>query len=185
MKKLSFIRQYIANPSKVGAVLPSSKYLSDKMLEEVNFEQSKYIVEYGPGTGVFTKKILERRNASTVVVLIESNKAFYHLLKEKYSYEMNLIIIYGSAENIEEYLNDYQIPYADYIISGLPFASLPNHISNNILSSTLKVMKTGGRFVTFQYTKFKILLFKQYFPNINMKREFRNLPPAYILNCMQ
>lgn len=185
MEILSFISQYFVNPSKIGAILPSSRYLRDKMLEEVNFEKSKYIVEYGPGTGVFTEKILARRNASTVVVLIENNKAFYHVLKEKFSNEKNLIIIHGSAEHIEEYLNDYQIPYADYIISGLPFASLPNHVSNHILSSTLKVMKIGGRFITFQYTKFKISLLRQYFPTISVKREYRNLPPAYILTCMR
>ncbi|MGE7759742.1 hypothetical protein [Peribacillus sp. NPDC097895] len=50
MKKFdfSFIYQYIVNPKTVGAILPSSRYLSNKMIKEINFKDAKYIVEYGP-----------------------------------------------------------------------------------------------------------------------------------------
>ncbi|MDM5356441.1 rRNA adenine N-6-methyltransferase family protein [Peribacillus sp. ACCC06369] len=185
MKKFdfSFIYQYIVNPKTVGAILPSSRYLSNKMIKEINFKDAKYIVEYGPGTGVFTEKILALRNQSTIVVLIENNREFYYLLKKKFWNEKNFIVIHGSAEHVQHYLNEYKIPYADYIISGLPFASLPQNVSNKILSSTLNVLKTGGEFVTFQYTKVKIPLLKKYFSKITLKREYRNIPPAYILRC--
>lgn len=179
----SFIYQYFVYPKTVGAILPSSRYLSNKMVKEINFKDAKYIVEYGPGTGVFTEKILARRNQSTIVVIIENNREFYHLLKKKFRHEKNLIVIHGSAEHVQRYLNTHRIPYADYIISGLPFASLPHTLSNRILSSTLDVLKTGGEFVTFQYTKFKIPLLKKYFSKITLKREYRNIPPAYILRC--
>ena len=54
-----FLSQYITNPRSIGAVLPSSKFLADKMVESIDFKKAKYIVEYGPGTGVFTNKLLE------------------------------------------------------------------------------------------------------------------------------
>ncbi|GIO27425.1 class I SAM-dependent methyltransferase [Ornithinibacillus bavariensis] len=183
MKKGSFIYQYLFNPRTVGAVRPSSGFLSNKMVEGIKYKDTKYIVEYGPGTGVFTEKILERRNKETLVVVIESNQAFYQVLKKKFNNVRNLIIIFGSAEHIEQYLKEYNIPYVDYIISGLPFASLPQNVSKEILSNTLKVLKTGGEFVTFQYTKVKIPFLRNYFPNITVNREFRNIPPAYILHC--
>lgn len=153
------------------------------MVEGINFQDAKYIVEYGPGTGAFTEKILERRRNNTIIVLIESNREFYNLLKEKLNCEENLIIIYGSAEHVQHYLNDNRIPYADYIISGLPFASLPSHVSDKILTNTLRVLKSGGEFVTFQYSKVKLPLLKAYFPSIKVKREYKNIPPAYILIC--
>ncbi|NHC43210.1 class I SAM-dependent methyltransferase [Bacillus sp. MM2020_1] len=183
MSSFSFIYQYITNPRTVGAIRPSSRYLSNKMVEGINFRNTKYIVEYGPGTGVFTEKILEKRNKNTVIVVIENNKEFYQLLKKKYNNVSNFILIHGSAEHVQQYLNDYRIPYVDYVISGLPFASLPEYVSNKILSSTLKILKTGGEFVTFQYTKVKIPLLKTYFPIITIKREYRNILPAYILKC--
>ncbi|MBJ8072151.1 rRNA adenine N-6-methyltransferase family protein [Bacillus cereus] len=183
MKPLSFLSQYITNPRNVGAVLPSSKFLADKMVESINFKEAKYIVEYGPGTGVFTNKLLEKRSSNTTLLLVENNKEFYLLLKEKYKKKKNVFIVLGSAENIDEYLQGYCIPYADYIVSGLPFSSLPPNVSKKILLTTTKILKEGGNFITFQYTKFKKNFLNQFFNRIDVKRELRNVPPAYIFNC--
>ncbi|ACA40455.1 class I SAM-dependent methyltransferase [Lysinibacillus sp. fkY74-1] len=183
MKNLSFIFQYMFNPRSVGAILPSSKYLSKKMVKEIDFEQAEYIVEFGPGTGVFTENILKKRKQTTKVVLVENNKEFYTLLKARYIKEKNFVIIDSSAEYIEDILIENDIPYADYIISGLPFASLPKNVSSNILRNSLKVLKEDGLFITFQYTKFKLTFLESYFSKIDINREIRNFPPAYIMSC--
>ncbi|TQR36408.1 class I SAM-dependent methyltransferase [Brevibacillus brevis] len=184
MKRLSFLFQYIVNPKSVGAILPSSRFLGNKMMEGIDFKKAKYIVEYGPGTGIFTEKLIKNRNRRTVILLVENNKEFYSLLKEKFSEEENLFIVYGSAENIEEYVRDYDIPFVDYVISGLPFASLPEHVSSKILVSTTKILKSNGQFITFQYTKLKKAFIEQFFKKIDVKWEFRNVPPAYVFNCV-
>lgn len=62
-------------------------------------------------------------------------------LKKRYTDIENLYIINGSAENIDEYLKDFNIPYIDYVVSGLPFASLPRSISSNILRKTMCLLK--------------------------------------------
>ncbi|MGE6599681.1 class I SAM-dependent methyltransferase [Bacillus proteolyticus] len=183
MKHLSFLFQYIAHPRNIGAVIPSSKFLADKMLESIDFKKAKYIVEYGPGTGVFTKKLLEKRNVNTTLLLVENNKEFDLLLKEKFKKEKNLYIVCGSAENIDEYLKGHCIPYADYIVSGLPFSSLPQNVSNKILLTTTKILKEDGKFITFQYTKFKKNFINRFFAKIDVKRELKNLPPAYVFSC--
>lgn len=183
VNKLSFLFQYILNPKTVGAVFPSSGFLGDKMIEDVNFKDAQYIAEYGPGTGVFTDKLIRKRNSKTVILLVEHNNQFYSLLQEKYKEVNNVFIVHGSAENIEQHLKEYGIPYVDYVISGLPFASLPQHVSRKILLSTIKVMKEDGRFITFQYTKFKKAFINQFFSQTDIKREYRNFPPAYILSC--
>ncbi|MFJ7737635.1 class I SAM-dependent methyltransferase [Lysinibacillus sp. NPDC097287] len=183
MKKLSFLIQYLINPKTVGAILPSSSFLGDRMIEKIDFKAAKYIVEYGPGTGVFTDKLIKKREPKTVIVLVENNKEFYSLLREKYKEEDHVFIKYGSAENIERYLKEYGIPYVDYVISGLPFASLPKNVSNEILLNTTRILKKDGRFITFQYTKIKKAFFNQFFTKIDVKREYRNFPPAYIFSC--
>lgn len=183
MKKFKFIYQFITNPKTVGAILPSSSFLGDKMIEKINFKKAKYIVEYGPGTGVFTEKLINKRDPQTVILLVENNKNFYSLLKEKYKEEDRIFIEYGSAEKIERYLRKYRIPYVDYVISGLPFASLPKNVSNEILLNTTKILKEDGLFITFQYTKIKKAFFNQFFTKIDMTKEYRNFPPAYIFSC--
>lgn len=183
MKSIKFFLQYLFYPRKVGAVLPSSDYLAEKMIETIEFQSAKYIVEYGAGTGVFTDKIIKYRKPDTVVMLFESNKVFCETLREKYKSENNLIIINDTAENIDKYVKIHGFPYIDYVISGLPFASLPKNVSNVILNKTRKLLKSGGKFNTFQYTLLKKALFNQYFEQIDIKREYRNVPPAFVLSC--
>lgn len=183
MKRLSFIMQYILNPRTVGAVLPSSQRLAEKMITNIDFAKAQYIVEYGPGTGVFTDKLLKNRNKDTIILLIENNREFYDLLEEKYKEETNLYIINDSAENIDKYLKIYSIPCVDYVVSGLPFASLPVGVSSNILSKTRMILNQDGDFITFQYTLLKKGFINKYFKSISIKRELINMPPAYVFCC--
>ena len=180
---LSFIKQYITKPRTVGAVLPSSKYLADKMTENINFNKAKCIVEYGAGTGVFTDNIIKQKTEDTMVLIFENNMEFYNTLNEKYSNIANIYIINDSAEHVGKYLHQYGIEFADYIISGLPFASLPQEISTKILHQTKAYLKPGGSFITFQYTLLKKDFIEQFFPQIDVKREVRNVPPAYVFCC--
>jgi len=167
----------------VGAVMPSSKYLARKMVKSINFNDARYIVEYGAGTGVFTNEILKYRKTDTIVLLFENNIEFYNLLKEKYEREPNLYIINDSAAHVGKYLLEHNAEMADYIVSGLPFASLPPEVSTNILTATKKYLKPGGRFITFQYTLLKKDFIQQFFSGIDINREIRNVPPAYVLSC--
>ncbi len=52
MKNLSFLTQFFANPKTIGAILPSSSFLGDKMIEKIDFNVAKYIVVSGPDTGI-------------------------------------------------------------------------------------------------------------------------------------
>lgn len=178
-----FIKQYIKNPKTIGAVAPSSEKLAYKMVEDINFLNATCIVEYGPGTGVFTEKILDKKKDSTIFIAIEYNPEFYKILKDRFKNETNFILINDSAENLKKYLNKYNIDKVEYIVSGLPFASLPDAMSKKILSITKEVLEGKGAFITFQYTLLKMKLFKIYFGNIGRKKVLLNLPPAYILKC--
>lgn len=114
---------------------------------------------------------------------MEQNEEFYLLLKETFKDEKNVFIVNGSAENSSQYVKDYGMPYIDYVISGLPFASLPTTVSANILLDTAKILKRDGEFITFQYTTLKKPFFEQFFTKIDVKRELRNVPPAYVFSC--
>lgn len=183
MEWAAFIKQYITKPRTVGAILPSSKYLADKMVEDIDFNHARYIVEYGPGTGVFTDRLLKNRKSDTVILLFEYNKKFCKMLRRKYKTEPNVHIINDSAEYIDKYLTQYEVPWVDYIVSGLPFASLPQNVSSNILDKARKYLKEDGKFITFQYTLLKKGFIQQYFGKISIKWEARNIPPAYVFCC--
>lgn len=166
-----------------GAIRPSSDRLAERMISTIDFKDCDCIIEYGPGTGIFTKKILEKRDKQTKVILIEYNEEFYNSLIKKYDKEEGLYIVNDSAENVDIHLENYGIRKVDIIISGLPFTTLPKKMSKTILEKTKKIVGNKGAFITFQYSKMKESLIKTYFDNINWEKEMLNLPPAYVLKC--
>jgi phospholipid N-methyltransferase len=93
----------------------------------------------------------------------------------------NVHIVHGNAENVGTYLKQYGFDHADYIISGLPFTTLPKGVSDSILTATNKALGENGRFITFQYSLVKQRFFRRYFSITDYLREVRNLPPAYVL----
>lgn len=183
MDRVLFLSQYIRNPRTIGAIIPSSQALAEKMVESIDFGNAKCIVEYGPGTGVFTQKLVENKREDMPLIVIEFNEDLCEVLRDKFRAEKNVHIINDSAENIEGYLEYYNVKELRYVVSGLPFASLPKEMSENILDKTRNILGEDGQFITFQYTLFKKRYIQKFFPTINIKRVIRNFPPAYVFTC--
>lgn len=60
----------------------------------------------------------------------------------------------------------------------------PKDVSNKILRQTRNILKRNGLFITFQYTLLKKEFITGYFKRINIERVVFNLPPAYVLKCI-
>jgi phospholipid N-methyltransferase len=183
MIPMRFFSQYVKHPRSVGAVLPSSQQLSQQMVASIDFEKAQCIVEYGPGTGVFTKQLIDKKSGNTKLLVFENNEKFYRILLQKYGGLKNVHIIFDSAERVSHYLKKHGLSKADYIVSGLPFASLPKEVSEEILRETKKVLDEGGEFITFQYTKFKQKYFQTFFSDIKVDTVIFNMPPAFVFKC--
>lgn len=178
---VQFFWEFVKHPKMIGAVAPSGKSLAKKMMEPIQFECAHCIVEYGPGMGSFTRELIERKNPDTKLFLIENNSVFYRRLKKEFGEKEGVFVIFDSAEKINTYLKKYGVDTADYIVSGLPFTSLPARVSKNIMEATQKAIGRRGKFITFQYSMAKRKFFSRYFIIVGRLLEFKNLPPAYVL----
>ncbi|QJX49072.1 methyltransferase domain-containing protein [Hymenobacter taeanensis] len=177
----SFVEEFFRNPAMVGSLVPSSPELTEKVMQPINFTQARCIVEYGPGTGVFTDALMKRRRPETVLVLIETNRRFSQLLQERYASHTNVHIIHGTAEKTEEYLQPLGIEQVDYVVCGLPFSSLPRRLGWRILEHTQRLLQPAGQLVLFQYTLLNKRLFERFFRPISEAHVLLNVPPAYVL----
>ena len=61
------------------------------------------LVELGPGTGIFTEKMIKKLPADTHLVVIELNDVFYQNLTEKVKHE-RCHIVHGSANDLQKIL---------------------------------------------------------------------------------
>lgn len=175
-----FLLEYLKHPVRVGAIAPSSKVLAQEMMKPVDFENARVIVEYGPGTGSFTKELFVRKKPETKLVLIEQNQTFFQEMTAQYHGKNNTVVLHGSAEDAVTLLSAEGHTQADVVISGLPFTSLPQSVTLGVFDATKRILGERGIFVTFQYSRVKEKLFAQHFLIVNRSRVRRNLPPAYI-----
>jgi phospholipid N-methyltransferase len=83
-EQLKFLCQYVLKPTVVGAVAPSSPSLARKMVEWIDWNEVRAVVEYGPGTGAFTRRILSEIRPGTRFFAIEVNGHFVDVLRRRY-----------------------------------------------------------------------------------------------------
>ncbi len=180
-----FLREYINAPDTIGAVAPSSRHLAAAMTASIDFDKARCIVEYGAGTGVFTREVAAGKRRDTTYIVIEQNDRFYEMLQEQFHGIPGVVLIHGDAGNVCGFLREQGFWHADYIISGLPFTSLPRQVSHRILTQTQKAIGAEGVFTTFQYTLLRKTFLENYFDIQKIVRVWRNLPPAYVLHMKQ
>ena len=177
-----FLREYLSTPDTIGAIAPSSRHLAAAMPASIDFDKARCIVEYGAGTGVFTQAVAARKRRDTTYIVIEQNERFYEILQKQFHGIPGMALIHGDAGNVCGFLREQGFRHADYIISGLPFTSLPRQVSHRILSQTQKAIGTEGVFTTFQYTLLRKAFLENYFNIQRIVRVWQNLPPAYVLD---
>lgn len=179
---LLFFKNFLTNPAAIGSIIPSSPHLVADLLAGLNFAQARVIVEYGPGTGVFTEELVRRLHPEAKLVCIELMPEFYETLKAKYQ-DPRVILIHGSAADVEKHLAAHGLGQADTIVSGLPFTSLPEGVRHEILAATTRALKPEGRFLLYQYSTFLMGHLRSYFKHIHVRWTPLNVPPAFSFYC--
>ena len=175
--KWQFLRGFIKNPVMVGSVIPSSRVLIDKMLGPVKWDEVKLFVEYGPGVGTFTRPILDRLPADAKLIAIDTNEDFIAYLTKDID-DPRLIAIHGSAADVEQIVDDAGFAHADYVLSGLPFSTLPPGVGQAIGAATSRVIRAGGAFLVYQFSPKVREFIAPHFERIDRGFEWINVPPA-------
>jgi phospholipid N-methyltransferase len=172
-----FLRGFLKNPVMVGSVIPSSRVLIDKMLGPVDWANTRLFVEYGPGVGTFTRPLLDRLSPDATLVTIDTNPEFTRYLNGAID-DPRLVTVSGSAADVEKILADRGLGSADYVLSGLPFSTLPAGVGEDIAEATAKVIRPGGAFLVYQFSPKVLDFIKPHFAPIKRGFEWINVPPA-------
>lgn len=181
MTQQKFLSEVLKSSNTIGAWSPSSSFLAKKMLKPIRFKDANCIVEYGPGTGVFTEKLLEKMHPNSMLIIFEINEVFFEELKK--IKDTRLIVVNDSAEKIDHYLLLNNQKKADYIISSLPFAMIPEDIVDEILKNSFNSLSEKGKFIQFQYSLNALSKLKKIYTKVKIKFTFLNLPPAFVFVC--
>lgn len=184
---LQFLGAFVRNPSTVGAVLPSSRYLARALAGGLDLERGDVVVEYGPGTGPMTSVIRDELEDRGDYIGIERSATFHARLEQRFP---DLLFHLGSVENVERILEEHGLPHPKAIVSGLPFASLPDSVQRQVIVATQRVLRDDGEFRTFQYVhawhlpaarRFRRAMAERFSHFERSRAVLCNVPPAYVL----
>ena len=135
----------------VGSVIPSSKAVIDKMLAPVDWANCKLFVEYGPG-----RRHLHRACAAADGARRDPDRdrhqPRFHPLSDAQVPDSRLFAVTGSAADVRQIIADCGFEHADYVLSGLPFSTLPPGIGPKIAEETAEALRPGGAFLVYQFT---------------------------------
>lgn len=180
--RLLFAREFLKHPILLGSALPSSRFLVQRLLRRVDWPRTRVLVEYGPGVGTFTGEILKRLRHDGVLLAVEMSADFVHYLREQHR-DSRLIVVHGSAADVRRYLRDRQLAYADAIISGIPFSTLPPMERERILAESKRALRPGGHFLVYQFTSTIRPDLERVFGPIGRDLEPLNILPANIFSA--
>lgn len=145
-----FFWQWLKNPLRTAAVMPSSSELAYAMIAELP-EGTQRVIELGGGTGAITRELLAAGIHATQLFVLELNEELHAHLHTRFP---GVHVVLGDARSLPElaagcgYLDE---GLADAIVSGLGLLTMPLSLQQEILSAAFQCLRADGVLVQFTY----------------------------------
>ena len=158
-------------------------------MEDLDLRAADAVLEYGPGTGAFTEFVLRELRPGAKFAAIELNPHFAEVFKSRYPL---VRLFQDSVTNVQGICESAGMQSVDCIVSGLPWATFSEPLQVQCLDEMMRVLKPGGRFVTFTYVHSLALagsrrfasLLPDYFKIVSKSPVvWLNVPPAFVYRC--
>lgn len=141
-----FLRDWLADPLRVGALAPSGKSLARLMTSEISRETGP-VLELGPGTGAFTQALLESGVAPEDLTLVEYGSDFARLLDVRFP---GVRVVWMDAARLSHHAL-FDVASLGAVVSGLPLLAMSPRKVTMILSGSFLFMRPSAAFFQFTY----------------------------------
>jgi phospholipid N-methyltransferase len=178
-----FARNFFKYPAMLGSLIPSSRYLVNDVLSQVDWARARIIVEYGPGVGTLTQEMLRRMRPDAILVAIELNQEFVEFLHHEIT-DSRLHVVRASANDAPRVLSEMGLGKADYVISGIPYSIMPEPLRREICERTCTLLQPNGAHLVYQFTKAVLPHLKCSFRSVEQDFQPFNILPARIYYCV-
>lgn len=193
-----FLKESLRKIRVTASVVPSSRFLTTAMLDQVNFERVRTLVELGSGTGVMTHEILRRMTPDSRLFALEINHNFVRHLRTRCQDE-RLAVLHVDASDLLNQLAMHKAGTIDVVISSLGLTGMTSEHRTRIVRQAEACLAPAGIMMQFQYMTSLTPLpdlpnrqlrrfqegefLRRYFPSVSTKPVFLNLPPALVFTC--
>ena len=145
-----FLREWLVDPQRTGAVTPSSPKLAAAMARWLPSDPESYVLELGPGTGAVTQALIEHGLREDRLVAIENNPKLAWLLRQRFP---RAHIITGDAWHLDVLLRQHDEPIESVgaVISSLPLLNFPAAEADTLAEKIRAILEHGGKWVQYSY----------------------------------
>lgn len=187
MSRLTFLREFVRAPARLGSVTPSSRALADHVIDVSDVRTGHAVVELGAGTGPVTRRLLERYPDLSLLAF-EPTAPLAEVLRKKFP---GLEVRQQYADRtLPRIAAAWGHPRVDRVVSGLPWTMWPADVQDEVLAGITGALADDGRFVTYSYVSSQASLAGRRFRDRlecwfhRVERSpvlWKNLPPAVVL----
>lgn len=177
MSTLAYLKSFFKDKD-VASVTPTSKICVRHVCRPIDFAKDVTVVEYGAGSGVFSRYLLQNMTADSKLAVFETNELLFEKLKE--IDDPRVLFYRDSVEYVNTVLPKEIHGNVDFIISGIPFSFLDDEAKSSVLEQSYKLLRDGGEFLAYQTSGHLKEPLRQTFGNVNTEWEWRNIPPMTI-----
>ena len=179
MSALSFFLAWLANPRRVGAILPSSTSLADAITADLT-PASAPVIELGPGTGVVTRSIIARGIPEDRLALIEYGADFVDKLQRDFP----RVYVYRMDATRLRHIELFEGERAGAVVSGIPLLLMPAKSVIALLEGAFERLRSDGAFYQFTYGRdapiARAILDRLGLEATRIGGTLANLPPAAV-----
>lgn len=179
MNKIDFLQGFLRSPREVGSIIPSSRFMVQKVVNHVAKDNPKTIIELGAGTGVFTRELNKRFGTNNSFTVFEKDEK----MRTQLIYEFPNLSIHADALSLPETVNDQNIGQVDCIVCGLPFTLFPKSKTEEIFEKIHAVLKPQGSFIMYQYSTHMKARLSSLFDEVSTELVLLNIPPTFVYIC--
>ena len=153
---LTFMKEARKSFNEIGAMVPSSPALARDMVRPIEaYSRPLNILEVGPGTGPFTKRILRLMGPKDRLTICEINPKFLQALREnlerKKYFRRQADRVKFVCGPVQELLHDESTEKFDVIVSSLPFTNFDPSVVDEVLSLFEELLAPDGSITFCEY----------------------------------
>lgn len=189
-----FASQALSDFQATAAIAPSSKFLARAMVEPLPTADAEVVVEFGPGTGVMTRRLLDASPRDAKLLAFEVNPKFIDFLR-KQMHDPRLEVLSKGAEEAGDELRKRGCRRVDAVLSSLGLTLMDEAIVARMFRELRPMLHDNTVFTQFQYVhRVRIEdrrwiyydvrhILRRYFRSVERRMIVRNLPPAFVYEC--
>jgi len=173
-----FLRRWLANPLRVGAVLPSSRALARLVGKNVVRSRDETVLELGAGTGTISRGLVEAGLPESQLILVELDPDMVAYLRRRFP---DATVIEGDATRPQELIPAHLVGRIDTVISGIPALQFPLEKQRGYMDQCFAVCQPEGYVLQYTYSLKSPLPYQLLeMTGRRLGLALANIPPAHL-----